>query len=59
MIRPNISLELYAKLLSCQVTSCTVERSFSMLGKLLAKDSHFSPKNVWKHLALYANKPLE
>jgi len=59
MIRPNISLELYAKLLNCQATSCTVERSFNMLGNLLAKDRHFSPKNVWKYLALYVNKPLE
>jgi len=33
MIRPNISPELYAKLLNCQATSYTVERSFSMLGK--------------------------
>jgi len=30
-----------------------------MLGKLLAKDRHFSPKNVWKYLALYENKSLE
>jgi len=59
MIRANISLELYGKLLNCQVTSCTVERSFSMLGKLLAKDRHFSPKNVWKYLALFVNKPSE
>jgi len=29
-----------------------------MLGKLLAK-RHFSPKNVWKYLALYVNKSLE
>ena len=57
--RPNISLELYAKLLNCQATSCTVERSFSILGKLLAKDCHFSPNNVCKYLALYVNKSLE
>jgi len=44
MIRPNISLELYAKLLNCQATSCTAERRFGMLGKLLAKDRHFSPE---------------
>jgi len=25
----------------------------------LAKDCHFSPDNVWKYLALYANKSLE
>jgi len=59
MIRPNISPELHAKLLNCQATSYTVERIFSMLGNLLAKDRHFSPKNVWKYLALYVNKPLE
>ena len=56
MIRPNISLELYGRLFNCQATSCTVERSSSMLGKLLAKDRHFSPKYVWKYLALYVNK---
>ena len=59
MTRPNISPELYAKLLNCQATSCSVERSFSMLRKLLAKDRHFTPDNVWKYLALYVNKSLE
>ena len=39
-------------------TSCTLERSFSMQGKLLAKDHRFSPNNVCKYLALYANKSL-
>jgi len=38
---------------------CTVERSFSMLCKLLANDRHFSPDNVWKYLALCVNKSLE
>ena len=57
--RVNISPELYAKLLNCQATSCTVERSFSMLGKLLAKDRRFSQNNVCKYLALYVNKSLE
>ena len=59
MTQSNISPELYAKLLNCQATSCSVKRSFSMLGKLLAKDRHFSPENVWKYLALYVNKSLE
>jgi len=27
-----------------------------MLGKLLAKDRHFSQKNIWEYLALYVNK---
>ena len=59
MTRPNISPELHAKLLNCQATSCNVERRFSMLGKLLAKDRHFSPDNVWKYLALDVNESLE
>ena len=52
MTWPNISPELYAKLLNCQVTSCSVEQRFSILHKLLAKDRYFSPDNVWKYLAL-------
>ena len=59
MTRPNISPELYVKLLNCQAISCTMERSFSMLGKLLAKNRHFSPNNVCKYLALYVNKSLD
>jgi len=59
MTRPNISPELYAKLLNCQASSCTVERSFNMLRKLLACDWHFSPDNDWKYLALYINKSLD
>jgi len=46
MTRPKISPELYAKLLNCQATSYSVERSFSMLRKLLVKGRHFSPDNV-------------
>ena len=52
---PNISPKLYAKLLNWQATLCIVERSFSMLGKLLAKDRHFFPNNIYKYLALYVN----
>ena len=58
MSRPNISPALYAKHLNCQATSCAVERSFSMLGKMLAKDRHFSPNNVCKYLSLYVNKSM-
>ena len=36
MSNTNVSPALYAMLLQCQATSCSVERSFSMLGKLLA-----------------------
>ena len=59
MTRPNISLELYAKLLNCQVFLSSVERSFSMVRKLRLNDRHFSPDNVWKYLALYVDKSLE
>jgi len=47
------------ELLNGQGISCSVERSFSMLRNLLAKDRLFSADNVWKYLALYANKSLE
>ena len=40
MIRLNSSPELHAKLLNCQATSCSVERSFGMLRKLLAKNRY-------------------
>ena len=56
MSSTNVVPALYAKLLQCQATSCSVERSFSMLGKLLAKDRQFAQGNVWKYLALYVNK---
>jgi len=58
-VQTNISPEFQAKLLNCQATSCSVERSFRMLPKLLAKDQYFSPDNVWKYLASYVNKLLE
>ena len=51
--------QLYPKLLNCQATSCTVERSSSMLDKLLAKDCHFSANNVCKYLELHVDKSLE
>jgi len=59
MTRPIISPELWAKLLNGQGISCSGERSFSRLRKLLAKDCHFSTDNVWNYLALYVNKSLE
>ena len=56
MSNTNVSPALYAKQLQCEATSCSVERSFSMLGKLLVKDCQFAQDNVWKYLALYVNK---
>ena len=36
-------------------TTAAVERSFSLLAKLLAKDRHFLPSNVEKYLCVYYN----
>jgi len=31
----------------------------ALWSKVLAKDCHFAPGNVWKYLAFYVNKSLE
>ena len=46
----------YALLQKAQPTSAAVERSFSMLNKLLRKDRNFEVKNVKKYMMLYYNK---
>ena len=46
----------YALLQKAQPTSAAVERSFSMLNKLLRKDRSFDVKNVKKYMMLYCNK---
>ena len=46
----------YALLRKAQPTSAAVERSFSMLSKLLRKDRNFDLKNVKKYMMLYYNK---
>ena len=46
----------YALLQKAQPTSAAVERSFSMLNKLLRKDRNFDVKNVKKYMMLYYNK---
>ena len=48
----------YALLQNAQPTSAAVERSFSMLSKLLRKDRNFDVKKVKKYLLLYYNKEL-
>jgi len=54
--RPEVSPTLYGLLQKCQPTSASVERSFSMLRKLLAKDRNFLPDNIPKYFKLYYNK---
>ena len=46
----------YALLQKAQPTFAAVERSFSMLNKLLRKDRNFDVKNVKKYMMLYYNK---
>ena len=46
----------YILLQKTQSTSAAVERSFSMLNKLLTKDRNFDVKNVKKYTMLYYNK---
>lgn len=55
LARPEIEPSLYGKLQRCQATSASVERSFSMLGKLLAKDRQFSEENLRHYLAVHYN----
>ena len=57
MSRPEISPALYSSLKRCQATSTSVERTFSMLGKLLSKDRQFHTDNICKYLSIYVNKP--
>ena len=47
--RSDISPALYTKLQCAPATSAAVERSFSMLRKLLAKDRNFLPDYVEKY----------
>ena len=54
--KEGVSPALYAELQCCQPTSASVERSFSMLGKLLRKDRPFLSVNVNKYLSVYYNK---
>ena len=46
----------YALLQKAQPNSAAVERSFSMLSKLLRKDRNFDVKNLKKYMMLYYNK---
>ena len=46
MVRPDISPAVYSLLQYSQHTTASVERSFSLLRKLLAKDRNFRVKNV-------------
>ena len=52
----TVDLTSYALLQKAQPTSAAVERSITMLCKLLRKDRNFDVKNVKKYMMLYYNK---
>ena len=52
----NIEPNIRNALMHAQSTTIDVERSFSMLGKLLRKDRGFKKENVDKYMILYYNK---
>ena len=55
MNRQEISPTVYGLLQLCQPTTASVERSFSMLNKLLAKDRNFLPDNVRHYMCVHYN----
>ena len=55
MGRGDISPHLYSLLSNSQATSASVERSFSILGKLLARDRNFKDDNLSHYLMLKYN----
>ena len=55
MKRQDISPAVYHKLQNSQPTSAFVERSFSMLKKLLAKDKNLKDENVRHYMTLHFN----
>ena len=54
-IQDEVAPITYAHLEKCQASSASVERSFSMLSKLLAKDRNFKPENIKMYLVLHYN----
>jgi len=55
----EVSPSTYGLLQNCQAASAGVERSFSMLGKILDKDRNFLPNNVEKYLILHFNSVIK
>ena len=53
--RQHISPAVYHMLQNSQTTSASVERRFSMLKKLLAKDRNFKVENLRHYMILHFN----
>lgn len=54
--KTKVSPETHLQLLACPPTSISVERSFSMLKKMLAKDRNFNLENIYNYFSCYYNK---
>ena len=55
MEKQDISPAVYHMLQNSQPISASVERSFSMLKKLLAKDRNFKVENMQHYMILHLN----
>ncbi|KAF7692928.1 hypothetical protein CDIK_2382, partial [Cucumispora dikerogammari] len=55
MLNPNISPEDYLYLSNCPLTSISVERSFSMLRRMLRRERHFKVENIEAYFVSYYN----
>ena len=53
--RQDISPAVYHMLRNSQPTSASVERSFTMMKKVLAKDRNFKIENVRHYMILHLN----
>ena len=58
MERQDISPTVHHMLQNSQPTSASVERSFFMLKKLLAKDKNFKVKNMQHYMILHRDRLL-
>jgi hypothetical protein len=52
----NIGIDTYINLNNCPVSSLSVERSFSLLKKLLSNDRNFNLDNILPYIFIYHNK---
>lgn len=57
--RIEISPNSYVLLRNCQCTTLAVERSFSLLKKMLTKERNFKAENIRKYLILYHNSAID
>ena len=58
MERQEVSPAVYQMLQNSQATSVSVERNFSKLKKLLAKDKNFKIENVRHYMILHINASI-